>query len=85
MTAHLGCDCPTCSFEQLVCKLGLCPGDHCPFCKACLAGDPIPEESRAKGYYGNKTHFSRKISIYDREQDRTIRFQCPDCNISWIA
>ena len=70
-------------FETLSCKLGVCPGDHCAICHACLCGDPIPKEYIDKGYYGNQTHFSKKIGIYDREKDRTGKYQCPYCNASW--
>lgn len=70
-------------FETLVCKIGMCPGDHCPHCSSCLKGHPIPEPYHTAGWYGDKTHYSRRISIYDRETDRTVSYKCPDCNASW--
>jgi hypothetical protein len=70
-------------FETLVCKLGLCKADHCPYCKSCLKGEPIPNKWMDKGYYGDETHYSRLIAIQDTIRDRVVRHQCPDCNASW--
>ena len=55
--------------------------DKCPLCGANLRGDEIPQEHRQ--HYGNKTHFSRVFAIYDRGRDRTVEYQCPDCNGRW--
>jgi len=49
----------------------------CPHCKANLVGDPIPEHDRES--FGNKTHFRRIIAVVDRDLDRCIHHQCPDC------
>lgn len=55
--------------------------DKCPGCKSDLVGEPIPEKYRH--YYGNKTHFSRKIALVDREKDRATHYKCPDCKYLW--
>lgn len=55
--------------------------DECPKCKADLTGVPIPEEH--KQYFGDATHFSRRISIYDLKRDRTTKYKCPDCGHEW--
>jgi hypothetical protein len=55
--------------------------ERCPGCEADLRGEPIPEEVRE--HYGNHTHFSRRIGIYSRESDRTVRWRCPDCGHEW--
>ncbi|MEJ9280649.1 hypothetical protein [Ureibacillus thermosphaericus] len=54
--------------------------EFCPFCGSCLQGDPIPEEDQH--HYG-ATHGSRKIAIYSLEEDRTVKWQCPDCGKEW--
>jgi hypothetical protein len=54
--------------------------ESCPHCGASLRGEKIPEELR-KFYKG--THFSRKIAIYDRFKDQTVKWQCPDCLKEW--
>jgi Zn-finger nucleic acid-binding protein len=51
--------------------------DRCPKCKGDLKGAPIDKADRES--YGNKTHFSRVIGIYSREQDKTVAWRCPDC------
>jgi hypothetical protein len=48
-------------------------------CKADWTGKPIPEEDRQ--YFGGKTHFSKKILIYDADEDRTVSVKCPECGI----
>lgn len=55
--------------------------DTCPHCKADLRGKPIPEDVR--GLFGGHTHFTRKISLYDRDKDRTVAYRCPDCKGEW--
>ncbi|TAK59563.1 MAG: hypothetical protein EPO18_20295 [Methylobacter sp.] len=58
--------------------------DHCPYCKASLIGDPIPQEYIDKGYYGEGvTHYRREIGIEDRDLDRCVEYQCPDCGGRW--
>lgn len=46
-----------------------------------MQGEPIPIESRP--YYGNFTHFSRKIGIYNDATDRTDHWLCRDCGGEW--
>lgn len=53
--------------------------DHCPACGVSLIGEPIPEELRRSGFYGDSTHWRRDIAIYDRDRDQTVAYQCPDC------
>jgi len=53
----------------------------CPHCGSDWTGSPIPDEHRHM--YGNATHFKREIAIYDRDADRTVAFQCPDCNTTF--
>ena len=33
--------------------------------------------------YGDATHGSRRIGIYDRGRDRTVAWRCPDCGHQW--
>lgn len=33
--------------------------------------------------WGDATHFSRKISVYDEWLDRTVEWVCPDCGGRW--
>jgi len=54
--------------------------EDCPNCEKNLQGDPIPEKDHEA--YG-ATHFSLKISIYDRGLDRTIAWECPYCMQRW--
>lgn len=54
----------------------------CPKCKADLTGEEIPEEFREL-HYGGKTHYSRKIGIYDWDRDMTVEWMCPDCEHRW--
>ncbi|MED1643042.1 hypothetical protein P4U99_07545 [Brevibacillus agri] len=53
----------------------------CPYCGISLQGEPIPIERRPS--YGNFTHFSRKIGIYNDTFDRTDRWLCRDCGGEW--
>jgi len=55
---------------------------ECPNCKAGLDDGPIPENDR--GLFG-ADRFSRAIAVYDREKDRTVKWQCPDCGHEWRA
>ena len=52
--------------------------DWCPKCGADWTGPPIPPEHLDN--YGGATHYSRVIAIYDRELDRTVAWECPDCH-----
>lgn len=52
----------------------------CPKCGSSWKGDEIAKKYKDKGYYGDKTHFSRAISIYDRDKDMTVAIRCPDCS-----
>jgi len=52
----------------------------CPLCGADLKGAPIPQEYIDKGYYGEKTHYSRSIMVEIRGvYDGGLYFVCPDC------
>lgn len=55
--------------------------EFCPYCNADLQGKDIPEKIRH--HYGSATHGSRKIAIYSREEDRTLKWQCSDCGGEW--
>ncbi|HWP33582.1 MAG TPA: hypothetical protein VNL97_07520 [Solirubrobacterales bacterium] len=57
---------------------GLATARFCPNCKADLQGAPIPEADQEA--YGGNTHFHRAIGLYSRELDRTVAWQCPDCD-----
>lgn len=62
--------------------------DVCPFCWSDLRGDPIPEASLAKGYYGEweggPRFFSRLIGIeYPTRYDGISAWMCPDCDARW--
>jgi uncharacterized C2H2 Zn-finger protein len=54
---------------------------NCPKCGSLWHEIPIPEESRH--HYGDAQFFSRVQGIYDRDWDRTVAWQCPDCNACW--
>jgi rubredoxin len=51
----------------------------CPGCGASWQGEPIPEASRKNN--NGVTHFRRSIAIYNREEDRTVGWGCPDCGL----
>lgn len=53
---------------------------RCPKCKVSLKGKTIPKALQKD--FGSK-FFSRVISVYSLELDRTIGFRCPDCNYMW--
>lgn len=71
--------------------------DICPNCKVDLSGEYIwdhffkekrseEEATRIAEMYGaskGKGKFSRKIGLYNLEEDRTFAWQCPDCNHRW--
>lgn len=50
---------------------------YCKKCGADWLGQEIPEKDRES--FGNHTNFSRRISMYDRDLDRTVAYKCPDC------
>ena len=53
----------------------------CPACGVSWRGDPIPQEYRDKGWYGDKTHFSRLIGVeYPERYDGVWEWVCPDCH-----
>jgi rubredoxin len=55
---------------------------YCPSCKADMRDEPIPAEHAehyAGEYIDGVKYFSKWIGIYDREQDRTVAWQCPEC------
>jgi predicted RNA-binding Zn-ribbon protein involved in translation (DUF1610 family) len=55
--------------------------ESCPACGADWRDEPIPENIRH--HYGDRTHFSRRIGIYDMGSDRTVAWRCPDCGKEW--
>jgi hypothetical protein len=70
---------------------------YCPNCNADLDGDSIWEHffqktgneekaDKAAEVYGatrEKGKFGRAIALYDRDQDRTVAWKCPDCEYAW--
>lgn len=56
--------------------------DTCPYCKADLRGEPIPEEHRHQ-YPSGAVRYSRLIGISDPYRDRIVEWQCPDCQRTW--
>lgn len=51
--------------------------ETCPSCGSSWIAGEIPEKDRH--HFGNKTHFSHRIAIYDRDLDRTVSYMCPFC------
>jgi hypothetical protein len=72
---------------------------NCPKCKTNLDGELIYKSFRDLGYnvstakeraemYGatkTKGRWNRAIGIYDRAQDRTCAYECPECQHRWPA
>lgn len=70
---------------------------YCPKCNANMDGGDILEhfrsqdgnEERAKetashyGYEPGRTQWCRAIGIYDLDKDRTVQWQCPECDHVW--
>lgn len=70
---------------------------HCPKCGVNLDGGSIwehffeitgneEEADEQAAWYGATRHkgqWGRKIGIYDRDKDRTVAWQCPDCEHEW--
>lgn len=59
-------------------NLLICPVKGCD-----LKGPPIPEQYL--NLYGGARYYSRVLSHYSREKDRTTSFLCPDCGATWDA
>lgn len=71
--------------------------DNCPNCGVSLEGGSIwetffkryedeAEADRIAEMYGatrTEGKWGRKIGIYCMEKDRTVAWQCPDCNHQW--
>lgn len=58
--------------------------ESCPHCGVSLQGDPIPQEYQDKGYYGDHTHFSKKIGHEERGvYDGVLYWSCPQCRGKW--
>jgi hypothetical protein len=56
----------------------------CPHCNADLQGKPIPQEYIDEGFYGDLTHYSRRIGVEIRGvYDGMLFWQCPDCGGRW--
>lgn len=56
----------------------------CPHCKADLQGDPIPQQYRDEGYYGEHTHYSKVIGHEVRGvYDGVLYWSCPECGGKW--
>lgn len=57
--------------------------DFCPHCSADLWGDPIPEGIREN--YSPPYRWRRDTGISDRDADRIVAWECPDCHKRWSA
>ena len=58
--------------------------ENCPVCTVSWQGEPIPQESIDNGFYdASSKFFSKVMSLYSREEDRTFAYCCPSCNITW--
>jgi len=71
---------------------------YCPHCGSDLDGGSIWEHfyhqtdseidaDRIASQYGatrTKGKWGREIGIYDLEKDRTVSYQCPDCEGVWV-
>lgn len=53
----------------------------CPQCGGDWRDGEIPEDKRET--YGEATHFSKLIGIYDSHRDRTVEWMCPYCRHRW--
>lgn len=58
---------------------------ECPGCGSKMQGEPIPQESIDKGYYGEGvTHYSRCIGYQAQGvYDGVLIWMCPDCGHCW--
>jgi rubrerythrin len=70
---------------------------HCPNCNANLDGGSIwghffqktgseEQADKAAAVYGanrEKGQWGRAIALYDRDEDRTVAWKCPDCGHVW--
>ena len=58
--------------------------DECPNCGVSLQGEPIPQESVARGLYGDSTHWRREIGCeVPGVYDGVLYWMCPDCEMAW--
>jgi hypothetical protein len=58
--------------------------DNCPHCGVSLLGEPIPQESRDKGYYApESSHFRREYGIEIQGYDGVLFWRCGDCGGAW--
>lgn len=51
--------------------------EKCLDCGVSFKAEKIPKNS--KEFYGELTHFSKLIGVYDVDLDRTVFFKCPEC------
>jgi DNA-directed RNA polymerase subunit RPC12/RpoP len=58
-------------------KIDILDKTNCPHCGANLIGNPIPDDIKAE--YGNASHFSRIVGLYDQKTQRIKAYECPDC------
>jgi hypothetical protein len=49
--------------------------DTCPSCHASLIGEEVQGSPGA--------YYQRPIAIIDRDRDRIIAWECPDCHHRW--
>ena len=67
-------------------RCGVSNTDHCPHCGVSLIGEPISEELRVAGHYGDSTHWRREIGIeYPGRYDGVWEWECPDCKGTWLS
>jgi hypothetical protein len=58
--------------------------ETCPHCGSDLRGEPIPQDYRDAGWYGDNTHYSRTIGVEIRGvYDGMLFWRCPDCGGHW--
>jgi len=58
-------------------KLTVLDKTNCPHCGTNLIGNIIPDDIKTE--YGNATHFSRIVGLYDQKTQRIKAYECPDC------
>ena len=54
----------------------------CPKCHPTFNRSPIPKKDR-RFFRPGATHFNRAIGIYDIDKDRTVAYQCLECEHRW--
>lgn len=58
--------------------------EECPACGSKMQGEPIPQEVRDRGGYGDLTHYSRCMGYDIRGvYDGVLIWGCPDCGHLW--